>query len=624
MSELWRENNSRDPGLELVSILDAARIMAQSLVPNTDVVFSGVKGASTDRKTIELSARDIGHEFPVPGAKVDHLLGLTVHEMGHVMFSPQRGSLVLQMRKKLNVYRGSETRILEDVISVLEDIYVDHLMTAYPGYRDYLKTARDNAIGEIKPEAIVGILHRKITRQELVNALYYTALVGYAMPSNISEDNLNALAELSTIAMKMCSGKLTRQRAIAQLWRVVSSFPETIPDEEKKPAEPQQTAPQPEPQEKEPESEEAEPQQPEAEQGTPSDSDTEEDKGEAEDKGTEENGEEDGGVEGEVPEREPETGEGDSEVPEADTETEEELEEEEPDIESDDISLSKMANKDIEQKENLNKEIAEDVSEAIVESRSDLTQMLSQLAKDSNDTVVAFTPKEDARLSAWARENTAEVEEKLRRILQDFRLKRTEDYRGLLSGKVSSRRLHRVGYGDKRVFQRREKPGEIDIAVCLLMDMSGSVHHFQPLINEVAVSISDAFGKENMEFIALGYSDKGRGICYISRLYDKEVGKPLLGVDEKAWGGTPSYEGLAAAIAQLLRLGGAKHKLLFHFTDGAPNTRGSIPELLQDARAKDIKDIHIGLGDVVDSRFQELYGTVEQVDDISELTDIIE
>lgn len=302
--------------------------------------------------------------------------------------------------------------------------------------------------------------------------------------------------------------------------------------------------------------------------------------------------------------------------------------EDEPEIEPDpDLDLSSELNNLVNDNTRLPDDLAKDVSEAIVEKRADLSQLLSLLAKDSSYTIIAYTPQEDGVRAAEARSKTASVEEKLRRILQDYRLRRTKDFRGLMSGRVSSRRLHRVAYGDQRVFQRRERPEEIDMAVCLLMDLSGSEHSRRDLIEQITCAISDAFTKEKMEFIALGYSEDA-GMVSIPRLYDREVGRVNLGLD-KEWGMTPSYEGLAAAMAQLLRLSGSKQKILFHFTDGGPNSGPShiIPELLNDARAKGITDIHICLTgrDYEPPQFKQLYGEGTMIiNDVNQLPDIID
>jgi hypothetical protein len=86
---------------------------------------------------------------------------------------------------------------------------------------------------------------------------------------------------------------------------------------------------------------------------------------------------------------------------------------------------------------------------------------------------------------------------------------------------------------------------------------------------------------------------------------------------------------LAAAVAQLLRLAGRKQKVLFHFTDGSPNSSNSpiIPELLDDARAKGIVDIHICLteGFAPGVRFAELYGeNTIAISDINDLPNVVD
>ncbi len=320
---------------------------------------------------------------------------------------------------------------------------------------------------------------------------------------------------------------------------------------------------------------------------------------------------------------EDEAGAGEPEEAE-ETQDQEEAGEVEPET---NVDLVSRIDKLVDDKTELPDDLAEEVSEAIIEKRHDLSQLLSYLAKDSRWTIIAYTPQEDAERAAKARAKTASAEEKLRRILQDYRLKRTKDYRGLMSGRISARRLHRVAYGDRRVFQRRDKPELVDMAVCLLMDLSGSVHVYRDLIEQITVAICDAFKKERMEFIALGYSGR-HNIVSIPRLYDREVGKVNLGL-EKEWVMTPSYEGLAAAIAQLLRLAGRKQKILFHFTDGEPNNGGgqAIADLLHGARIKGIVDIHVCLtsSSFTPEKFKRLYGEDTLfINEINQLSDTVD
>jgi len=138
LSDLWRENRSKDAGTDLASILDGARIIAQSLNPKTEVTFAGIDTANTDRKEIALSSKILGSEYPVPGDVVDVLLGMTVHEVGHTLFSENKALFMSKLERKAGAYYSTDHETFSHLVNLFEDIYIDHTMTAYPGYRDYL------------------------------------------------------------------------------------------------------------------------------------------------------------------------------------------------------------------------------------------------------------------------------------------------------------------------------------------------------------------------------------------------------------------------------------------------------------------------------------------------------
>jgi hypothetical protein len=535
--------------------------MSQRLNPEFEVTFTGVEVANTNKKQIYLSPSMLGDKYPIPGDIVDCLLGLTVHEVGHTLFSENNTEYIEGLAKKAGYSRysyGSDYQDFQSLANVFEDIYIDHLMNAYPGYKDYLQKERAWALGKFNPDSVINPLRAKCTRADILNALIYLSLTDGKMPQNISQENLEILSRMVTYINEMCTKEMGKDSAVLDAWGMVKELPVTLSAEER---------------------------------GF----------GKTEDR----------------------TGEGEPEEAE-ETQAQEEDEEAEPET---NLDLVSRIDKLVDDKTELPDDLAEEVSEAIIEKRHDLSQLLSYLAKDSHCTVIAYTPQEDAERSAKARAQTTSAEEKLRRILQDYRMKRTKDYRGLLSGRISARRLHRVAYGDRRVFQRRDKPELVDMAVCLLMDLSGSVRVYRELIEQITVAICDAFKKERMEFIALGYSAR-HNIVSIPRLYDREIGKVNLGL-EKEWLMTPSYEGLAAAIAQLLRLAGRKQKVLFHFTDGEPNNGGrqAVVDLLQRARTKGIKDIHVCLtsSSFTPEKFKRLYGEDTLfINEINQLPDTVD
>lgn len=678
MSELWRENKSKDAAIDMASILDGARILAQSLAPNTEVVYTGMSVAQTDRKKLFLSPTVLGDEHPVSGQKVDVFLGGAVHEIGHVLFSPDKIEYLRRLASSTYFPTPDDRRLFRDFVNVFEDVYIDHLMTGFPVYREYLARERQYNLGEFEPEVILTTLKEQCDRTDMLNAFIYFALLGGKPDINsMDSKNLDVLATLLNDAMNMSTGKLSKDTCIMDAWRKLCTLPAHIDhDKDDKFKQSQDTVlPTPgtsdaqqddkkgtdKPEDK---TSQDTPSDVKPDAGDEDDDDESDDKGNA--KGEKEAGEtpddeedddddqtdeetdesEDEGDSGEDGESEKVAGDGaddraDGQDDSGKTQAEQPATDDRPVWKPQDLA-NKLDNL-VDDTTPIDDALAKDISRSIIEKRDDLTQLVAHLAGDSRHTILAYTPKENGQLATEARMTTSTAEEKLRRVLQEYKLRRTKDYHGLRDGRVSTSRLHRVAYGDTRVFKRRETPDEVDMAICLLLDLSASVHESRALLNQIVCSMSDALGKEKVEFIALGYSLAGSayghydpqtgtsvaapgGNVYIPRLYDKETGKVLLELDNE-WGSTPGYEGIAAAIAQLLRFGGNKRKVLIHFTDGRPNSGNTmkIPELLADARKKGITDIHMCVPGTDDSTnlFPVIYGPqtyeVRNIQDLPEM-----
>lgn len=585
LSDLWREIRSSDAGIELAHLLGAARVMAQSLIPTVDVAISGMEYAHTDRATIYVSAKNL-NTFPLPGDSVDYFLGLTLHEAGHCLFSPDKQALMSRVMQKL----GFKPEV-KSLVEILEDLYVDHRISAFPVYRDYLHKYTQMELGKIDQKAIFAPLLGHPIRMEMLNALFFCGISGI-IPPDIPLANLEKLAGLMDISHKLAAGSLTREKAIYDAWEILSSLPGKRNEPEKVKY----------PEQKSPDSSETgsmstepdkpnNPPEPSKKYPAKENNDGEPEKGEDEDTGgdDEEKPEEEGDEEPDDDEES--TWESPGESPSEQAESESDDDEVELPLQPPD--LASILNAPVTKKDKLDSKTAEDVSMAIIERREDLTQMVCALAGKSRFEVITFTPQPEAPLDA-IRKKTTEAEENLRRIFQRFRDKRTAYYRGLYSGKLSTRRLYRAGYGDERVFQRKERPEEIDLALCLLMDCSGSMSLHKQFIGEIVVALSDALSKEKAEFMVLGYSYNGSGRVNIARFYDREGGLSL-GLDKQLWDSTPTYEAIAAAIAQLLKLGGNRRKILVHYTDGGANTgnTNAIPELLDKARVEKVEDYHL-------------------------------
>ena len=601
LSDCWREIRSADPGCELAHLLTAARTMAQTLLPGVDVAFSGMDVAHTDRKVIYTTARDFD-QFPVPGITVDKFLGWVVHEAGHCLFSPDKPSLI----RDVFVYREED---MPDLVNVVEDIYINHLLSAFPVYREYLMSAISQALTEDKIKGVFQPLRGEALRLEMINALMVAGIMG-KLPPDITPDNLSMLGKLLESVSRLCTGKTTRGLCLKRCWDIVKDMPTR-----RQPPPPPPPPPSPE--------------KSDGELPTPTKGDDSDDKeSKDESKSEPDSGQHDDQDDGEESEEKSDeedsgTGQGeDAEAGNAEGDMEKSEEEDgddakvEPPLPEKAESLASLVNDDIANKKRLSADVANAVSDAIVEKRADLTQMVSVLAGHAHHTIITYTPKSSGE-ETEARKHTQEAENLLRRIFQDYRLRRTEYYRGLYSGKVSNRRLHRVGYGDPRVFQRRDRPEEIDLAVALIMDCSGSMSPHTALVFQIITAMSDALSKEKVPFIAIGYSSSGLTVD-IARFSDSEGGLHL----GYKGGWTPSYEGIAAGIAQLLRFAGNRRKVLFHYTDGGANSSTSpyIPELLKKARGMGIEDYHLGPPRHVEA----LYERIVEVDDIAKLPSVVE
>ena len=327
LSDLWRENRSRDPGTDLASILDGSRIMAQSLNPEVEVTFTGVEVANTAKKRIYLSPSMLGDKYPISGDIVDCLLGLTVHEVGHTLFSENDKEYIDGLAKKAGYSRysyGSDYQDFQSLANVFEDIYIDRIMNAYPGYKDYLQRERAWALGKFNPDSVIKPLRAKCTRADILNALIYLNLTDGKMPQNISQENLEILSKMVTYIKEMCTQEMGKEDAILDAWGIVKQLPVALSAEERG-----------------------------------------------------------------FGKREDETGAGEPEEAE-ETQAQEEAEETEPET---NVDLVSRIDKLVDDKTELPDDLAEEVSEAIIEKRHDLSLLLSYLAKDSRWTVIPIHHK---------------------------------------------------------------------------------------------------------------------------------------------------------------------------------------------------------------------------------------
>lgn len=201
--------------------------------------------------------------------------------------------------------------------------------------------------------------------------------------------------------------------------------------------------------------------------------------------------------------------------------------------------------------------------------------------------------------------STFVLEDKLRSIFEERR--RYEYIRGLLEGRLRTRVVARAGAGDRRVFEKRETPEKIGFCLALVLDMSGSmVGSPLEIVRAAATAFHDAFYKENLDLIILGYTTKHPARTVLYRIYDKEIAKLHLEIGEH--GGTPTGYALAGAKILIEKL--SPHwakRLIIHITDGFPEDVSRLREAISKLKLSGIDLFTISTREEVD-RLREQYG----------------
>lgn len=174
--------------------------------------------------------------------------------------------------------------------------------------------------------------------------------------------------------------------------------------------------------------------------------------------------------------------------------------------------------------------------------------------------------------------------------------KRTRYFHGTEEGKISPRRLHRIGAGKNTVFKKKEILSVPDSFVFLLVDGSGSMtgHPF-----ELVARICDAFRRsfnERPGYKAVGFSySGGYPNSTLERLFDINEPDPKWVMDG---GGTPSAGALAYA-RDYMKIAAARtrDRIIIHFTDGMPNDISGANEEIRRLANMGVKIITITTND---------------------------
>jgi hypothetical protein len=233
--------------------------------------------------------------------------------------------------------------------------------------------------------------------------------------------------------------------------------------------------------------------------------------------------------------------------------------------------------------------LLEEVMDAISHEIEDLSQSVSE-ALDHHATA-------NTRIGDYAGPAADKVRaavepqiQKMRRVFDRQAMVKSRQIKGMTSGKLDARSLARVGTGNLRVYKRREVLDKPNLAVGLLLDVSGSMSspvNYMPVVWATACVFAEALiRKPGVNFLALTYTGSGWIMSdesvQTTRICDRDLGKLCIGNVEQG-GGTPSGPAIASIKVLMDRMP-ERQKVIIHFTDGSPDNANSVLKAVENAR----------------------------------------
>ncbi len=658
LSGFWRHDRSDDRVRELVSVLQGANNLIGLMGSDLAVTWSG-EGSYTDfaRHIVALDYGPLrGRACPFNGSRVDEVIGYAAHEGGHCIWSQagKDSTISIEIANRMNpghshplspaltrAWRHGERNPLPDgaggtvnpvlvelcrIQNVLEDAYIDrHVAVKWEVLGEHIRISR-HKLAERTPIDLAAIAsQRRPDRNAATNIWLSVALYDYALPRRMSKRVRRAMTALLTLtqaAIAEHGGHVRHSMAVDAAEILFTEFPVAEA--------PMPTLPQAGPgqgQDKGGQSQAAgEGEDDEAGEGAGAggggDDDTEEeDAGVGAGGGDDDTEEEDAGA-GDEEDDEAGEGAGGGGAGEGDPEGDEGESGEGDGGDQGGDGAGKVGNlDDYDDREvvPVPQELLDAITDAIMHEIEDLSQSVAEtLAMDPRQ--VAATARKADYDAGRAKRVTSQVMpqvQELRRVFDSQKDAQTRYLKGLPKGKLDSRRLARGGAGNLNVFQRRQVIDSPDLAVGLLLDVSGSMSSYMGIVEQAAAVFAEGLiRKPGVNFAAWMYTG-GFADVALTRICDRALGKLCLKNIEHG-GGTPSGAAIAGVKVLMERMP-EQHKLLIHFTDGAPDVEHHVNFAVEAARAAGIRVYAIGAGRMMGLNQQYGQGNWETIATIEDL-----
>jgi nitric oxide reductase activation protein len=266
-------------------------------------------------------------------------------------------------------------------------------------------------------------------------------------------------------------------------------------------------------------------------------------------------------------------------------------------------------------------DLLRDILEALQAELEDISEPVADILAEDPRMVAANVQRAQYDSEAARKVTdrvTAQVAE-IRRVFDRQKDAATGYLRGQERGKIDGRMLWKVGVGQMNVRKRRIVRASPEMAVGLLLDVSGSMEASMPIVLETGAVFAEGLAfKRGVNFAAWTYTG-GRNEVALTRICDRAMGKLCLG-NIVYGGGTPSGCAIAGVKVLMDRMPEAR-KMLIHFTDGQPDSLGHVHSAVKACRDAGIGVYSIGQGARLASTLEAQYGkgnweTIDQVADL--------
>ena len=607
-SDFWRQDASDDRVRELTSVLRGSDSLIGVMGSGVRAVWS-TNGESQTwwvrtkfGKSAEMRVfldysplREL--KAPFDGKSVDEVIGYAAHEGGHCLWSSadSKTEVENQLTTKLAGKRSvNKVQAVEEVLrvaNILEDAFIDyHVGDQWPVLGEYIRISRHSIASRRPIDLDLIATDSKPTYNQMCNLWIACSLYDYPLPKKMSARVHRGMTFLmgKSIEAVQTSNASIRLKLAVDCWEyLTANFPKRDDPLPRR----QPPAPQPE-QEKGEQSEQRDAGGESSDEGQ-GEAGEEGDEGETEAGeagGTEEQGE--AGEEGDEGETEAgeaggtepgqefghfsgEAGEGEQEGPP------QEGGEQGGDEQGAPGNLDEFDIRDIEE---IPEELLQEVLDAIIHELEDLSASVAEVINQPIGRVDAQTKKADydAQAADRVRQQVESEIQEMRRVFDRQAQVKSRYLGGLTVGRLDRRNLARVGTGNLRVFKRREVLSTPDLAVGLLLDVSGSMSGEMKWVWATACVFAEGLvQKKGVNFLALTYTG-GYFEVQTTRICDRDMGRLCLGNVEQG-GGTPSGAAIASMKVLMDRMP-ERQKVIIHFTDGYPDDRASVVQAVEAAR----------------------------------------